>query len=119
MDLTMKMLSSALLAMASASVPVGAAVAAPAYLNCEFEGQAKPIKVTVDEAAGTAAVFIPASSNSFNMAATFTVDKILFHYDALYYELDRIALGLVRTERRLGFVDKGKCAVEKPTQRAV
>ncbi len=96
------------------------ALAAPTYLTCTFDTGAVPIKVTLDEQAASAGVFVPSNGNSFNFRATFTADQVLFQNDdGIKYEIDRVTLRIVRSIPRYRIVDRGLCRVEKAPKRAI
>ena len=102
-----------------AAIPAEA-MASPAYLECEFvsNGQAFPVSVTADEAAGTVALFMPTTGNRQQLVGTFTADRVMFATRSMSYVIDRVNLTITRNVHIIQSTEVGKCKVQTPPKRA-
>lgn len=108
-------------ALCSLALFSSAASAAPAYLLCEFGtgGQAFPVEVTADEAAGTVALYMPTTGNREQLTGTFSAEKVLFSNRQVSYALSRVEpLVIVRVVPLIKSTERGRCQVKTPPKRA-
>lgn len=105
---------------AGALISASPAVAAPVYLTCPMQsnGRLSPIDVTVDEAAGTATVFVRENGRTHQMRAAFTQDEVTFRTDMVSYRLSRVSLTLTRSVPAINRLETVVCSLAPPVKRA-
>lgn len=96
------------------------AYAAPVYLTCPMQpnGKPSPIDVTVDEATGTAAVFVRENGRTHQMRAAFTQEEVTFQTDMISYKLSRVSLTLTRSVPLINRYETVVCSLSAPVKRA-
>lgn len=96
------------------------AYASPVYLTCPMQpnGTPSPIDITLDEAAGTATVFVRENGRTHQMRAAFTQDEVTFQTSAVSYKLSRVSLTLVRSVPAINRFETVVCSFAPPVKRA-
>lgn len=96
------------------------AYASPVYLTCPMQpnGTPSPIDITLDEAVGTATVFVRENGRTHQMRAAFTQDEVTFQTSAVSYKLSRVSLTLVRSVPAINRLETVVCSFAPPVKRA-
>lgn len=108
------------IAVALALLPVFPAYAAPVHLTCPMQPNDKPspIDLTVDEAAGTATVYVRENGRTHQMRAAFTRDEVVFQTNMVSYTLSRVSLTLTRNIPLINRFETAVCELAPPVKRA-
>lgn len=108
------------IALVLALLPVSPAYAAPVYLTCPMQpnGRPSPIDVMLDEAAGTATVYVRENGRMHQMRAAFTQTEVTFRNDMVSYKLSRVSLTLTRSVPSINRNETVVCSLAPPVKRA-